>query len=104
MRSLGQEVPGESAQIAILSVSALVGGGFLGYQAVRSMQQGGLFSVAEHKEQPLSIADGIALVGGLYLTWEGLKEAAADIGMEPLVYAGLGISALSGVIWLKSRL
>jgi len=104
MRPLGQDVPGETAQIAILSVSALVGGGFLGYQAVRSMQEGGLFSVAEHEPQPLGIVDGVAILGGLYLTWEALKETAQDIGMEPLVYAGVGISALAGVLWLKSRL
>jgi hypothetical protein len=106
MRALGQ-TPDDAPALAILAVSALVGGGFFAYQATRAVQAGGLFTVDEPEKRPMTAWEGAttgaALLTGCYLTYEGLKEAARDVGMEPLVLGGLGLTALSGVVWWRNR-
>ncbi len=107
MRAVGQ--PAEAPALTILAVSAMVGGGFFAYQAVSAMQAGGIFTVDEPTDRPPMTAfegatTGAALLTAAYLTYEGLKDAAHDVGMEPLVLGGLGATAITGVIWLKNRL
>ncbi len=105
---LGQTEADQQRAVAILGVSAMIGGGVLAYEVTRSIREGDLLKVEEPAEKKkLSVAEGamtgLATFGGLYLTYEALKDAAKDVGVTPLVIGGVGMTGIAGIIWLRNR-
>jgi hypothetical protein len=98
--------PDERA-VAILAVSALVGGGVLSYEASRSIQEGDLLKVDEPEKKDMTIAEGAmtgaAALVGVYLTYESLKDTAKEVGVQPLVLGSLGLTGIVGFVWWRNR-
>jgi hypothetical protein len=104
---LGQTETEQERAVGVLAISALVGGGVIAYEAARAIGEGDLLKVEQPEKKEISIPEGAMMglltFGGLYLTYESLKEAARDVGMTPLVLGGVGMTGLAGIIWLRNR-
>lgn len=98
--------PEERAKM-ILGASGILGGGLIGYQAVKALREGDLFKVDMPEKQQESTAHGVAnlLVGTLGMVLFGalLKEELGKVikeyGRDTLILGASGLVVGSVVIW-----
>lgn len=98
--------PQERAKM-ILGASGILGGGLIGYHAVKAIREGDLFKIDAPEKKEESTAQGVTnlLVGTLgmvlfgALLKEELEKALKEYGRDTLIMGASGLVVGSVVIW-----
>lgn len=86
----------EERQLAMLSFSAIVGGGVIAYELGRAIRDGGLFLTDPVPEHPK--AGFIGMAGGLVMLGISVNEAQKAVGWKPILLGGAGVAAVAMIV------